>query len=118
MASPVASWCDRCTDSAKPVRPGFAGSPRGGEGELEGGGAGSQVTPFGFPAPGVRSPYSQIPNLEESTRPELKTRNLAPRSEIQLPKSYLPSRPKLKPKPTPRRPGKGQTEPGLSHSSD
>ncbi|XP_007535808.2 EF-hand calcium-binding domain-containing protein 3-like [Erinaceus europaeus] len=54
---------------------------------------------------GVRSPYSQIPNLEESTRPELKTRNLAPRSEIQLPKSYLPSRPKLKPKPTSRRPG-------------
>ncbi|XP_012410384.1 uncharacterized protein LOC105756190 [Trichechus manatus latirostris] len=43
---------------------------------------------------GVRSPYSQIPNLALRTRPERWTRSRAPRPEVRPPKPYQPNRPK------------------------
>ncbi|KAL2764861.1 EF-hand calcium-binding domain-containing protein 3-like, partial [Daubentonia madagascariensis] len=40
------------------------------------------------PAPGARSPYSQIPNLEGRTPPERRTRSRASGPDVRLPKPY------------------------------
>lgn len=45
-------------------------------------------SPTGFHAQGAHSPYSQIPNLAEGTRPEHKTWNRASHPEVRLPKPY------------------------------
>lgn len=47
------------------------------------------------PAPGGRSPYTQIPNLAGRPRPERKAR--VPGSDVRLPKPQQPGRPKLPP---------------------
>ena len=53
--------------------------------------------PTGFLAPGARSAYSQIPNLNGRTQSEFHTRNRTPRPDVRLPKSYQPSQPKRRP---------------------
>lgn len=63
--------------------------------------------PTGFLAPGARSAYSQILNLNGRTQSEFHTRNRTPRPDVRLPKSYQPSQPK-------RRPNRGRLSEGES----
>lgn len=76
---------------------GWAG-PAGGESQSDLlSGPAPPLPPTGWPAPGARSPYSQIPNLAGRTRLERKTGNGAPNPNVRLPKSYQSSSPRLRP---------------------